>query len=70
MARAAEDDKIFLGVISQFAARNQVMHLEIGSAAAVLALPTVTPQDPLEQRLVRGALQFHPGALWRKIPHS
>ncbi len=69
MARAAENDKIFLGVISQLAAPSQVMDLEVGFPAAVLALPAVTLQDPLKQFLVRGAVQLQSGAPWRRISH-
>ncbi len=70
MARAAQNKQVFLGIISQATASNQMMDLQVGSTAALLALPSVTPQDPLEQFLVRGAFQFHSGALWRRISHS
>ncbi len=55
MARAADHNQIFLGIISHVTAPSLMMDLKVGSAAAVLALPTVTPQDPLKQFLVRGA---------------
>ncbi len=48
MARTAPNNQILLGIMSELAAPNQMMDLEVGSAAAALALPTVMPQDPLE----------------------
>ncbi len=48
MAQAAQNNQILLGIMSELAAPNQMMNLEVGSAAAALALPTVTRQDPLE----------------------
>ncbi len=48
MTRATDNNQIFFGIISQSAPRNQIMDFHLSSPATMVAVPAITPQDPLK----------------------
>jgi len=54
MAGSAQSDQVFRSVIAEQTPGNQMMHLEIGQAAAALATPPV----PLEHLSVKPSVRL------------
>ncbi len=48
MTPAADNNQIFFGIISQSAPRNQITNFHLSAPATMLAVPAITPQDPLK----------------------
>ncbi len=48
MTRETDNSQIFFGIISQSAARNQIMDFHLSSPATMLVVPAITPQNPLK----------------------
>ncbi len=63
MAAPTECNQVRLSIIALLAAPGEVMDLEIGSGAAPLATPTITPQYLLGQLLVSTAVESLPRTL-------
>ncbi len=69
VASCAETNQIHFVIIPLLAALDQVMHLQLGPAAAALTAPVVTPQHLLDQFLVSGRGESYTSAFRRQVIH-
>jgi hypothetical protein len=56
MTSRAQRNQVIFRVVTTSASKVLVVYLEIGHAAALLAMPAVTPKNPLMQDAVAGAI--------------
>ncbi len=70
VAARAECDEVGLGVVAEAAPGMDVMNLEVGRAAAVLAAPAIALQHLLAQSTVGLGVEAEPGAPWVQASHE
>ena len=70
VAGGAEGDEVLLGVVAQSAPREDVVNLEVGAAAAVLAAPAVPLQHLLAQLTIGFWVEAKPGPPRVQVSHE
>ncbi len=70
MTLSAEGDQVGLGIVAQSAPRADVVDLEVGTPAAVLAAPAVPLQHLLAKSTVGLWLKAEPGPAREQASHE
>ncbi len=70
MTAAAEGDEVLFGVVSESASWVDVVDLEVGRTAAVLAAPAIALQHLLAKSTVGLRVEAKPGAAWAQASHE
>ncbi len=70
VASGAEGDEVWLGVVAQPASGVDVVDLEVGRSAAVLAAPAVPLQHLLAQLTIGFWVEPEPGAAREQASHE
>ncbi len=70
MTLGAEGDEVLLGVVSELASWVDVVDLEVGTTAAVLAAPAIALQHLLAKVAVGLRVEAEPGAAREQASHE
>ena len=70
VAPGAEGGEVGLGIVTQTAARVEVMNLEVSRATAALAAPAVSLQHLLAELAVGFRVEAKPGPPWVQASHE